>query len=344
MNYSKRHRELNTQFQLGKNMYLNESKIDVQFFSFQSQSVFTENSVMPVDKSIAENIAFDYPVFVPRTNRKHNTAILLLHGLNERNWSKYLAWAEYLCVETGKPVILFPIAYHINRSPQSWINPREVRAIMDLRRQRNGEDRSLSFANVTFSERISERPYRFYSSGRQSLNDVTALFAQIKNGQHSVFAENTHIDIFSYSIGAFLAEITVMTNPEQLFSDSKLFMFCGGGVFSSMYGESRSIMDKTAYEKLYQFYLNDFATDIADEKTPDKIFESFYSMISPERKQAERIRFFEQMANRISGISLLRDKVMPYSGIVDALGVRCASEKVKLLDFSFDYSHENPFL
>ena len=39
----------------------------------------------------------------------------------------------------------------------------------------------------------------------------------------------------------------------------------------------------------------------------------------------------------------MRDKVMPYFGMTEALGKSCANERISLLDFPFDYSHENPF-
>lgn len=344
MNYTQRYHELNAQFQLGTNTHLSESGIDIQFCSFESTPVKEFNaSANQSDGIIKENLSFVYPVFVPTGMTKADKVIVLLHGLNERNWSKYLTWAECLCTQTGKPVILFPIAYHINRSPESWVNPREVKALMETRKQQNGEDRSLSFANVTFSERISEKPYRFYSSGRQSLNDISRLFEQIKKGLHPLFSKNTQLDIFAYSIGAFLAEITLMTNPKKLFSDSKLFLFCGGGVFSSMFGQSRSIMDKTAYNKLYEYYLNKFSSDTLSKPVHDNAFKSFVSMISPDRNQAERELFFKKLGNKLMGISLLNDKVMPFSGMIEAIGKECFETRFKLLDFSFPYTHENPF-
>jgi len=346
MNYSQRHLELNAQFQLGKDIHLDESNIDIRFFTFRSlqHQIVDENiKLNPVDANIDENLVFTYPIFFPHGKQRTSNAILLLHGLNERNWSKYLTWAEYLCESTGKPVILFPIAFHMNRSPQTWCNPRFMQPIMDLRRTRNGKDRSLSFANVAFSERISENPLRFYNSGRQSLYDLAQLFEDIKIGNHPLFNENTHIDIFAYSIGAFLAEITLMTNLHGLFSDSKLFVFCGGGVFRSMSGESRTIMDKKAYESLFNYYLNDFAGDIKFDITRDKVSETFYSMISQERNQHEREQFFNQLGNQVKGISLIRDKVMPYWGMSDAFGTDFAASRIAQLDFPFSYSHENPF-
>jgi hypothetical protein len=346
MNYSQRYHELNALFQLGVDTHLVESDIDIRFYSFKSLPLSAKDKTVianPVDETINENLAFVYPVFVPHKIKKSDNAILLMHGLNERNWSKYLTWAEYLCEKTGKPVILFPIAFHMNRSPLTWSNPRALKPLMDFRRKLNGEDRSLSFANVALSERISEKPIRFYNSGRQSMFDLTQLFSEIKQGLHPLFAENTQIDIFSYSIGAFLSQITVMTNPNNLFSDSKLFMFCGGGIFSSMLGESRSIMDKPAFARLLEYYMTDFETEATERSVHDKGFESFFSMISPERNQTEREGFFKRLGNKVSGISLAKDHVIPYEGVVKALGTECAKKCIKLFDFNFQYTHENPF-
>ncbi|MFT3751897.1 MAG: DUF6051 family protein [Paludibacter sp.] len=346
MNYSQRYTELNTRFQLGVNTYLAESGTDIRFCSFESQPLSTqkENVLANIyNESINENFSFIYPVFVPHKIKNPNKAILLMHGLNERNWSKYLTWAEFLCEKTGKAVILFPIAFHMNRSPLNWSNPRALAPILELRRKLNGDDRTLSFANVALSERISERPIRFYSSGRQSMCDLTQLFREIKQGLHPMFAPDTQIDIFAYSIGAFLSQITLMTNPQDLFTDSKLFMFCGGSIFSSMSGESRSIMDRPAFAKLLNYYTSDFETNAREKTVHDKGFESFFSMISPERNQIERESFFKRMGNKISGISLAKDHVIPYNGVMKAIGNECAEKCVQLLDFCFPYTHENPF-
>lgn len=345
MNYSQRQHELNAQFQLGVNTYLEDSNINIRFFPFNSSAFLNTNKVFinPADETINENLSFVYPVFIPAGMKQTDKAILLMHGLNERSWNKYLTWAEELCSKTGKPVILFPIAFHMNRSPFSWSNPRMLKSIVDLRKKKYGEDRTLSFANVTFSERISEKPYRFYSSGRQSLSDLTQLATDIKRGKHPLFMENTQIDIFSYSIGSFLSQITLMTNPSGLFSDSKLFMFCGGSIFSSMFGESRFIMDKPAFARLLHYYISDFADEAIEKSIPDKGFESFYSMISPERNQAERETFFNRLGDKVRGISLVKDKVIPYQGIIKAMGTACAKSRIDLLDFPFPYMHENPF-
>jgi hypothetical protein len=267
----------------------------------------------------------------------------MLHGLNERNWNKYLTWAEFLCLSTGKPVILFPQAFHINRSPLSWSNPRYLKPLLDLRRTQTENDRSLSFANLALSKRISENPFRFYLSGRQSLNDISTLVRQIKSGAYSFLSDNAQVDVFSYSIGSFLSQIAFLSDKEGLLSDSKLFMFCGGSIFSSMFGESRSIMDKAAFEKLYDFYKNDFSGENEHVALKDEAMEAFLNMIIPERNTEKRETFFSKMGDRLKGISLVNDTVIPYAGVVRALGKQCAAERIQILDFPYVYGHEYPF-
>lgn len=345
MEFSKRYHELNAVFQLGKNIQLPDSKCYLRYFSFSSNNWTDIESASEAIFSdvVSENNSFLYPVFTPYKDYRSRDAILLLHGLNERSWSKYLCWAEYLSLKTGKAVILFPIAFHINRSPLNWSNPRMLQTIYDLRRTRNGVDRSLSFANVALSERISENPYRFYSSGRQSLNDIAKLMLQIKEGRHPLFKTDTHVDVFAYSIGAFLSQITFLANPSNLFSDSRLFMFCGGGIFSEMFGQSRTIMDTKAFDSLYNYYRYEFSPEKESKILQDNALNAFNSMIAPERNEAFRTNFFESMGSRLSGISLQNDKVIPYNGVEQALGENLAHKRIKLTDFEFGYSHENPF-
>lgn len=344
MDYSQRFTELNSIFELGKNIKLPDSNCHIQFFPFRSEVLnnFDKNGSGEIFSDIVlENQDFIYPVFVPDKPTDSNKAILLLHGLNERNWNKYLTWAEYLCNLTGKVIILFPIAYHINRSPSLWSNPRYLSEIYNLRRNKFTNDRSVSLANVALSERISQKPYRFYSSGRQSLSDITNLVTGIKNGLHPLFGVQTHLDVFAYSIGAFLSQIMFLSNPDNIFEDSKLFMFCGGGIFSSMFGQSRTIMDKMAFESLLNYYLNDFS--IEKEAVNDNIVKSFDAMIAPERNTNQRRHFFENMENRLAGISLLKDTVIPYKGIEEALGNKLTHKRIDITDFEFNYCHENPF-
>lgn len=341
MNYSERHSALDAIFSLGRDAYIPESDVNIGFYSFNSK--FRPLLLNANDELIGENTSFVYPVFYPAKKKKSNQAIVLLHGLNERRWSKYLPWAEYLCKETGRPVILFPIAFHMNRSPYAWSNPREMDCMLSLRRKRNGEDRFLTVANVALSERICEQPLRFYVSGKQSLIDLSELFHAIKDGEHPLFEKNTQIDVFAYSIGAFLSQIAFMADEEGIYQDSKLFMFCGGSIFSSMSGTSRSILDSTAFDMLLKYYLDTFPNILFSTENQDRASKAFCSMIAPQWYEKERLGFFEGLGNKVSGISLKKDVVIPHEGIVHAMGEEYTNSHIQSLDFDYNYSHETPF-
>lgn len=352
LDFVKRQGEMLRIFCMGKDVALQESGVAIRFFPFESfytfQPTSQASSHVLEDCAIKENRRFSYPVFLPKKQKKASSAIVLLHGLNERNWDKYLCWAEYLAEHTGKPVVLFPIAYHINRSPVLWSDPRSMSLLVRKRQEVVGTNRSLCFANVALSERLSEDPVRFYSSGRQTVEDLRVLATTLRDGEHPLFKKGTKLDFFAYSIGAFLAEITMMANPDHLFDRSRLFVFCGGAIFRSMFGESRCIMDKPAYDRLLNYYMTEWMEKEKDESgkflmNADQARYAFDTMIAPEVQREKREGFFKNLGNRISGVSLKKDTVMPYEGVEACMGRKNASKKILLLDFPFEYTHESPF-
>lgn len=344
INYNERHIALNSNFKQGVDCHLDETNIDIRFFRFHSNpDNDDEGTLQHSDDNIVENFSFEYPVFIPTGQSKHSDAILLLHGLNERKWNKYLSWGETLSYNTGKPVILFPIAFHINRAPLTWSNPRSLINLLNFRKEKYNDEPTISYANIALSDRISQNPERFYLSGRQTWADLTALFEEIKTGRHPLFKEGAKIDLFAYSIGAFLSQVALMANEKGLFSDSKLFMFCGGSIFRSMEGSSRNIMDKPSFEKMQHYYNHIFGNESIPVWKRDNAFNAFRQMISPDRFRSERENFFTRFKERIKGIALANDVVIPYHGVLEALGRKNAESTIQLLDFPFPYTHENPF-
>lgn len=87
------------------------------------------------DSTIGENQQFKYVIFAPAGADRFDRAIILLHGLNERSWNKYLTWAEDLVMTCGVPVVLFPIAFHMNRTPAAWVTPRGLVPWLNRRKQ-----------------------------------------------------------------------------------------------------------------------------------------------------------------------------------------------------------------
>lgn len=302
------------------------------------------------DVSVTENTSFSYPVFIPSETSGRNV-ILLLHGLNERSWVKYLTWAYYLAHNTGSYVIMFPISFHINRSPELWKDPRMMFSFLSDRKSNYREISMSSIANIALSNRLTEDPMRFFNSGYQTVEDIVKLVSMIGNGEHDVVPGGSKVNIFAYSIGAFLAQIILMGNPENLFDETKLFMFCGGSVFSNMHGTSKLIMDSLAYDRVFNFYMRDFENEIKGKSVfrdflcSSRIGMAFRSMIDLGRFRKFRETRLSVLKEQIRSIGLVKDTVIPANGILKTLNYEVArsDERNLITDFPFPYTHENPF-
>lgn len=355
MNISERTQLLASLFSYERESVIEDSMIEIIPFHFTQTTgageidAFQKELAIPefcpvTDNYIEENKNFTYNIFVPKGKRKSKEAIILLHGLNERSWDKYLTWAEFLAKETGKPIILFPIAFHMNRTPSHWCNPRKILPWVNQRKEELNNNCNTTFVNAALSSRLSKNPLRFYASGRESVFNLYQLVNEMKNGQHPIFHENVSVNLFAYSIGALLSQVILLANPGKLFSDSRLCMFCGGSIFAYMDGNARDIMDKESYVQIRDYYVNEF---IEERKLPpcfpeDSWEQAFKMMIRDDKFKEQRESFFLQAYRRVRAISLKKDIVMPTEGIIKALGK--ASDKIlEELDFPFDYSHQVPF-
>jgi hypothetical protein len=348
MEYTKTFNELKSVFTVeNKKISIPGSDIEIHNIDFRSDAPLIEFSNIN-DRLIAENRTFSYPVFKPR-NTKSDKVILLLHGLNERSWVKYLVWAYYLAQNTDSWVILFPISFHINRSPSAWKDPRAMIPFMKDRNSSIGEINKSSFANIALSNRLTEDPMRFFKSGYQTTSDIVKLLSAVRDGEHEIIPRTNRFNIFAYSIGAFLAEIILMGNPGNLFSKSKLFIFCGGSVFSNMQGSSKLIMDSVAFDRVYNYYLNDFEKTLTG-KSPlveflrsNQIGMAFRSMIDLGRLKIFRENILKNLKDQIHSLSLLKDSIIPCKGIISTLGNNNRKNIVDVWDFPYAYTHENPF-
>ena len=160
MDFKNRSNYLRMLFSYDRITDLDDRKVKILPFTFNEKSKKKETDKLlklvpygsdfcrETDNLIKENVSFNYPVFVPDHDRKYKDCIILLHGLNERNWNKYLCWAEYLCKSTGKPVILFPIAFHMNRTPENWYLPRQSMPWVSFRKNNTPDTDNSTFANV----------------------------------------------------------------------------------------------------------------------------------------------------------------------------------------------------
>ncbi len=292
------------------------------------------------------NDNFNYYVFIPGKREPGKGAIILLHGLNERSWDKYLSWAYRLTRDTGRTVVLFPIAYHMNRSPLTWIDRHLMMPAVAARLLRDPGIKMSSFVNVALSTRISLTPERFFLSGYQAVKDLTSLIKEIKSGRHPLIESTGSIDLFAYSIGVMVSQVILLAGEGGLPSDSRLFFFCGGSTLNRMNGTSKLIMDSRAFERLLSFYIDEIDLPAAkEEKAFSELIHNtpiglaYYGMSSPQRLQHYYSDIFRSEGERIRAITFSRDSVIPSSWVADAMH----GADVEIWSPEYDYIHENPF-
>jgi len=317
----------------------------------ESASLLSDDISMLPDSSITENQFFRYSVFAENIRGKYNEAIILLHGLNEREWSKYLPWASFLTRHTKKPVILFPISFHMNRGPKLWNNRHLMQQISNARQRLFRRNKENSFLNAALSDRINSNPKRFFMSGLESYYNIIDLSKTIINGEHPLFEKNSRINFFSYSIGAFLTELILMSNPRNYFRNSKAFLFCGGAVFGKMNGTSKFILDKQAGKTLHRFFIRRFHRELKKDQQLQKLIKNtkagcfFQSMLRPRRMRRFREERLMELSKQIKAVGLLKDRVVPAQDILKTLKGKHKNIpiEVDILDFPYAYTHETPF-
>ncbi|MBS1655489.1 MAG: hypothetical protein JSU05_11630 [Bacteroidetes bacterium] len=312
-----------------------------------------ETEVLDVqDMHVTENRHFRYHLFMPGKQATTNKLVLMLHGFNEKTWYKYYSWAERIATHTGKAVLLFPIAFHMNRAPSAWSNTRAMFDTSSERKKTFPFIRHSSLSNVAISTRLHARPQRFVWSGLQTYYDVIQLLDQVKAGKHPVIEPGAGIDLFAYSIGAFLSEILMMADHKHYFSDARLVMFCGGPVFNRISPVSKFILDSEANVNLYSFlveHLDSYLDKderlrhyLGDLHTEGKYFRSIlnYSSMADIREQR-----FREMAGQLHAVALNGDTVIyPYEVLNTLQGkYRDIPVPVDILDLPYEFIHETPF-
>jgi hypothetical protein len=357
MDYTERHKELSLFFrQMGDEGRIPSSDIRVLKVTFHSHEAVKFHSEAKVPGELngffnAEGMTrvnenFTYYIFMPPYETKNKGAIILLHGLNERSWEKYLTWAERLATDTGRAVVLFPIAYHMNRSPLSWVDRHLMMPAVASRLLKDPSIKMASFANVALSTRLSLLPQHFFLSGYQAVNDLLTLISQIKSGNHPYIESNGRVDIFAYSIGVMISQVILLSGEGGLPSDSRLFFFCGGSPLNRMDGTSKLIMDSRAFERLLRYYIDEIEdpSGLDDKKFFDIILNTsvglaYYGLSSQKRYASRFSDKIQKESDRIKTITLEKDRVIPPSGISELM----EGTDLEVWNPQYEYMHENPF-
>jgi len=349
MNYFFLYQILKAQFSSGAATHTPDERafgmLSQEFHSTKmSYSFHSSNLPFDIESALDNpNLDFSYPIFHPTKSMKSDGCIILLHGLNERSWEKYLPWGYQLANYTRKTIILFPIAYHMNRSPKAWCNPRLMRNFVKDRQIHMPMANNLSVANVALSERLTNHPERFLLSGYQAANDLLALVEKIKQGRYPLVNKGAQVDFFAYSIGAFLAQVMMMAHGEDKLAESRLFMFCGGSAFEDWQGVSKYIMDSVAFERLHAYYRDDVCQTSNKEvqhvlnETP--LGQAFLDLLSVRNLKRRGEGYYASLKERISAVVLKNDTVV----IADKVKMALKGMRVDEWDLNYKYSHIMPF-
>lgn len=303
------------------------------------------------DICVEENREFTYHLMKPKDGKPAGKITFLFHGFNEKYWEKYYNWGEEICRRTGSAVAFFPIAFHMQRAPALWSDPREMFRLSENRKKRFPNVINSSLSNVAISMRLHAMPQRYIWSGLQTYYDVIQLIEELKTGSTLVRSDFS-FNIFAYSIGGFLAEILKLANHNNYFSDTKVFLFCGGAVFNRFSPVSKFILDSEANLALYAYLVEHFDSFlekearmyhyIKEDHTAGKVL---HAMLNYVNMREFREELFRESARDFYAITLKNDSVIPSFEIMNTLkgAYGDIDINVEVLDFDYNYSHENPF-
>jgi hypothetical protein len=321
-------------------------------FPFYTEVGTIKDNVHIKDIFVEENRFFKYHIIQPSGNKTIRKAIFLFHGFNEKDWSKYLPWANSICEGTGSSVILFPIAFHMQRAPKYWSSKREMYNLSDKRKNRYPNIVHSTLSNVAISMRLHSMPQRFIWSGLQTYYDVIQFIEECREGHHASINKDFEFDIFAYSIGGFLAQILKLTNYNNYFSNSKVCLFCSGATFNRLSPVSKFILDSEANVALYSFLVEHFDKILQKDQLLNHYIQEahlegriFYSMLDYQKGRNFREELLKKYENQIYAITLKKDCVIPSFEVINTLkgAYRDIEIKVDELDFNRPYTHENPF-
>jgi len=311
-----------------------------------------ESGVHIKDVFVKENQQFSYYILKPAGTKKIKKVTFLFHGLNEKNWEKYLPWGKAISEQTNSAIVFFPIAFHMDRAPLSWSEKRKMFQLSEQRKLKFPNVVNSSLSNVAISMRLHAMPQRMIWSGLQTYYDVIQFIENCKNDNHPLIAKDFNFNIFAYSIGGLLAEILKLSNYKNYFTNTKLCLFCSGAVVNRISPVSKFILDSEANIALYAYLAEHFNKFLEKDKLLHHYIEEdhfegevFNAMLEYQKKREFRENLFKKVENQVYALALQKDVVIPPFEVMNTLqgAFRAIKIKVDLLDFNYNYTHENPF-
>jgi pimeloyl-ACP methyl ester carboxylesterase len=301
----------------------------------------------PSDCDIESNNHFRYPLIRERriggALPRHRRAIILLHGLNEGSFSKYIPWAHQLWAKTGTPIILFPLTFHMNRVLPAWAS---LQTEIFQRRSALAENDSAHRYNAIISERLDTHPARFFWGAVQTYLDLVDLAREIRAGRHPHFAPDARVDLVGYSAGGYFTLFLLMDDRERLFSDSRGVVFASGIPIRELDLASPLILDLTAEVALMKLFVKN--VDPPASARMQHWFEHhgegrwMRTFCGSKHTREKLERRFRESAPRLMGIANTNDEVVPVGSMLNMLQGVKRDTGVQVLELEMGV-HENPF-
>lgn len=321
-------------------------------FSFYNDIGTIRDDVHIKDIEVKENQAFNYHIIRPEGEEKCRKVTFLFHGFNEKDWSKYLPWAYTICKETQSAVVLFPIAFHMQRAPKHWSSKHDMYRLSEERKVRFPNIINSTLSNVAISMRLHSMPQRFIWSGLQTYYDIIQFIEECKTDQHPLIHKDFGFNIFAYSIGGFLGQILKLTNYKGYFDQAKVCIFCGGAAFNRLSPVSRFILDSEANVALYSFLVEHFDRMLEKDGLLEHYIKGdhaegrvFYAMLDYHKMREFREELLRRYEDQFYAIVLKKDMIIPSFEVVNTLQGAWRDIRIKVdeVDFDREYLHENPF-
>lgn len=300
----------------------------------------------PIDYLIEENNRFRYPLLREHGTgplQRHHHVVILLHGLNERSFTKYIPWALQIWSLTGFPVILFPLTFHINRVRREWA--REQHAIFCRRSALPGNEHAHRY-NAVISERLWTHPERFIWGAIQSYWDIMDMVRKIREDRHPHFMPDARVDLLGFSAGGYVALTLLLENHRDYFRSSRGVMFASCAAVRDVNLASPLILDhlaEMALMKLHVKYreklMNSRLKHWFEEHGEGRWLNAFCGLMPNRTLLDQRLG---ELAPRLLGIAGMEDQVMTPGAMMNALqGIR-RDTGVRVLELPLGI-HENPF-
>jgi pimeloyl-ACP methyl ester carboxylesterase len=298
----------------------------------------------PPDCDVMENVEFRYPLLRSPGPGRARHLVVILHGLNERSFTKYVPWAYQLWRATGAAVALYPLSFHVNRVLPRW--GRQIDAHLAARRAVPRNENVHAF-NCVVSARLDAYPERFFWGGVQSYGDVVDLVRGIREGRHPHVDPGARVDLVGYSIGGYLALGLLLLDEDGLFSRSRAVVFESGAALRATNMSSRFIIDHACEVSLMKLYVR-FTGRLANDRLSHwlrhhELGRWFRALCGDEAERPRLEARLRELSPRLLALGNANDEVIPWPAIVNTLeGLhRDTGVPVRRLDLGV---HEHPFL